>query len=133
MKTLNLTEVQIEVLYDILLDTCHSIEDDLIVTVINDLKEQIFANWVKLTSQEDQSFKYAFNFNFESIDEWVHLKNIFEGVESISNYYISSFNLNNVEGIIEFNGNGNKFELVLSQNDILPVNLGKVYKIQIIK
>jgi len=108
-------------------------KDDLIVTVINDLKEQIFANWVKLTSQEDQSFKYAFNFNFESIDEWVHLKNIFEGVESISNYYISSFNLNNVEGIIEFNGNSNKFELVLSQNDILPVNLGKVYKIQIIK
>jgi len=32
MKTLNLTEVQIEVLYDILLDTCQSIEDDLIVT-----------------------------------------------------------------------------------------------------
>ena len=31
MKTLNLTEVQIEVLYDILLDTCQSIEDDLIV------------------------------------------------------------------------------------------------------
>ena len=28
MKTLNLTEVQIEVLYDILLDTCKSIEDD---------------------------------------------------------------------------------------------------------
>ena len=32
MKTLNLTEVQFEVLYDILLDTCQSIEDDLIVT-----------------------------------------------------------------------------------------------------
>ena len=32
MKTLDLTEVQIEVLYDILLDTCQSIEDDLIVT-----------------------------------------------------------------------------------------------------
>lgn len=39
MKTLNLTEVQIEVLYDILLDTCQSIEDDLIVTEDEDGNE----------------------------------------------------------------------------------------------
>ena len=34
---------------------------------------------------------------------------------------------------IEFYGDSNKFELVLTQNDIMPANLGKIYKIQILK
>ena len=90
-------------------------------------------NWVRLTSQADEKFKYTFNFNFESINEWVSLKTILEKIELISNYYILSFDLHGVEGIIEFHGNNNKFELVLSQNNILAVNLGKIYKIQVIR
>ena len=108
-------------------------KDDLIDSIISDLKEQILVNWVRLTSQADEKFKYTFNFNFESINEWVSLKAILETIELISNYHILSFDLHSVEGIIEFHGDNNKFELVLSQNNILPVNLGKIYKIQVLR
>ena len=108
-------------------------KDDLIDSIISDLKEQMLVNWIGLTSQEDEKFKYTFNFTFDSINEWIYLKSIFEKIELISNYRISSFDLNNVEGTIEFYGDSNKFELVLTQNDILPANLGKIYKIQILK
>ena len=107
-------------------------KDDLLVSVISDLKEQILVNWIESTSQEENKIAYKFKFNFESIHEWVSLKSILEKVESISNYYILSFDLNSLEGIIEFHGENNKFELVLSQNNILPVNLGEHYKIQIL-
>ncbi len=107
-------------------------KNDLFVSIINNLKEQILVNWVEATSQENDKLQYKFKFNFESIHEWVSLKSILEKVESISNYYILSFDLNSLEGIIEFHGENNKFELVLSQNNILPVNLGEHYKIQIL-
>ena len=107
-------------------------KDDLLVSIINNLKEQILVNWVEATSQEDEKLQYKFKFNFESINEWVSLKSILEIIESISNYYILSFDLNSIEGIIEFHGENNKFELVLSQNNISSVNLGEHYKIQIL-
>ena len=107
-------------------------KDDLLVSIINGLKEQILVNWVESTSQKGDKLQYKFKFNFESIHEWVSLKSILEKIESISNYYILSFDLNSLEGIIEFHGENNKFELVLSQNNILPVNLGEHYKIQIL-
>ena len=107
-------------------------KDDLLISIINNLKEQILVNWVEATSQEDDKLQYKFKFNFESIHEWVSLKSILEKVESISNYSILSFDLNSLEGIIEFHGENNKFELVLSQNNILPVNLGEYYRIQIL-
>ena len=107
-------------------------KDDLLVPIINSLKEQILVNWIESTSQKGDKLQYRFKFNFESIHEWVSLKLILEKIESISNYYILSFDLNSLEGIIEFHGENNKFELVLSQNNILPVNLGEHYKIQIL-
>ena len=107
-------------------------KDDLLIPIINSLKEQILVNWVESTSQEDEKIRYKFKFNFESINEWVSLKSILENVESISSYYILSFDLNSLEGIIEFHGENKKFELVLSQNNILLVNLGEHYKIQVL-
>ena len=107
-------------------------KDDLLVSMINSLKEQILVNWIEATSQEDEKLQYKFKFNFESINEWVSLKSILEKVELISSYYILSFDLNSLEGIIEFHGDNNKFELVLSQNNILSVNLGENYKIQVL-
>jgi len=108
-------------------------KDDLLVAIINDLKEKILVNWIEVTSQDDDRTQYKFKFNFQSINEWVSLKSTLEKIELISNYYILSFDLNNIEGIIEFYGDNNKFELVLSQNNILPVNLGENYKIQVLK
>ncbi len=107
-------------------------KDDLFVSIINDLKEQILVNWVDATSQDDEQLQYKFKFNFESINEWASLKSTLEKIELISNYYILSFNLNDLEGIIEFHGDNKKFELVLKQNNILPVNLGDNYKIQVL-
>ena len=66
-------------------------------------------------------------------DKKILLKSILEKIELISSYYILSFDLNSLEGIIEFHGDNNKFELVLSQNNVLPVNLGESYKIQVLK
>ena len=108
-------------------------KDDLLVSVISDLKEQILVNWIESTSQEENKIAYKFKFNFESINEWVSLKSTLEKIELIENYYILSFDLNSLEGIIEFHGNNSKFELVLSQNNILPVNFGKNYKIQVLE
>ena len=108
-------------------------KDDLIDSIILDLKDQILENWVKLTSQDNEKFQYKFRFNFESINEWISLKSTLEKIELISSFHISSFDLHNIEGFIEFYGDNNKFELVLSQNNVLPVNLGKSYKIQILK
>ncbi len=108
-------------------------KEDLLDGIINDLKEKILVNWIEATSQADDRMQYKFKFNFESINEWVSLKSTLEKIELISNYYVLSFDLNNIEGIIEFHGDNNKFELVLSQNNILPVNLGKNYKIQVLK
>ena len=105
--------------------------ENLFDDVINDLKEKILVKWVDLTSRTDEMFQYAFTFDTNSIDEWVKLENIFEKIDLLSNYRITSFDLSSIQGIVEFNGNSNKFELVLKQNSILPVNLGKVYKIQI--
>ncbi len=108
-------------------------KDNMLVSAINDLKEKILINWVESTAQEDNKTQYKFKFNFKSINEWVSLKSIIERIELISNYYILSFDLNNIEGIIEFHGDNNKFELVLSQNNILPVDLGDNYKIQFLQ
>ena len=108
-------------------------KDNMLDSTINDLKQEILLYWVKATSQEVDRFKYKFNFNFNSLNEWVSLKNSFEKIGLISNYRILSFNLNNIEGVIEFHGDSNKFELVLSQNNIQPVNLGEYYTIQVLK
>ena len=108
-------------------------KDDLFFSIISDLKEQILINWVEVTSQDDNKIQYKFKFNFESINEWVSLKSILEKIELVSSYYILSFDLNSLEGIIEFHGDNNKFELVLSQSNVLPVNLGESYKIQVLK
>ena len=63
MKTLNLTEVQIEVLYDILLDTCQSIEDDLIVT------EDENSNEVEEKIEDYEAFKiYQKLINLKEVD-----------------------------------------------------------------
>ena len=63
MKTLNLTEVQIEVLYDILLDTCQSIEDDLIVT------EDENGNEVEEKIEDYEAFKiYQKLINLKEVD-----------------------------------------------------------------
>lgn len=63
MKTLNLTEVQIEVLYDILLDTCQSIEDDLIVTEDED------GNEVEEKIEDYEAFKiYQKLINLKEVD-----------------------------------------------------------------
>ena len=63
MKTLNLTEVQIEVLYDILLDTCQSIEDDLIVT------EDERGNEVEEKIEDYEAFKiYQKLINLKEVD-----------------------------------------------------------------
>ena len=63
MKTLNLTEVQIEVLYDILLDTCKSIEDDLIVT------EDEQGNEVEEKIEDYEAFKiYQKLINLKEVD-----------------------------------------------------------------
>mgnify|MGYP001454701181 CR=1 FL=1 len=63
MKTLNLTEVQIEVLYDILLDTCQSIEDDLIVT------EDEQGNEVEEKIEDYEAFKiYQKLINLKEVD-----------------------------------------------------------------
>ena len=107
--------------------------DDLLVSIISNLKDQILANWVEVTSQEDEKTQYKFKFDFESISEWVSLKSTLEEIELISRYHILSFDLNSLEGIIEFHGDSNRFELVLSQKNILPVNLGENYKIQVLK
>ena len=107
--------------------------NNLLDSIISSLKDQILINWVEVTSQEDEKRKYKFKFSFETINEWVYLKSILEEIELISRYYILSFDLNTLEGIIEFNGDNNKFELVLSQKNILPVNLGENYKIQVLK
>ena len=105
--------------------------DTLVASIVNNLKDQISINWVKLTSKEDEKHKYTFIYNFKSINEWVSLKDNFERIDLITNYHISKFDLNNIEGIIEFHGDNSKFELVMSQNNIFPVNLGEIYKIQI--
>ena len=107
--------------------------EDLLVSIIDNLKDQILANWVEATSQDDEKIHYKFKFNFESINEWVSLKSNLEEIELISRYHVLSFDLNSLEGIIEFQGDNNKFELVLSQKNILPVNLGENYKIQVLK
>ena len=63
MKTLNLTEVQIVVLYDILLDTCQSIEDDLIVT------EDENGNEVEEKIEDYEAFKiYQKLINLKEVD-----------------------------------------------------------------
>tara|TARA_B100000401_G_scaffold438394_1_gene386791 strand:- start:1166 stop:2245 length:1080 start_codon:yes stop_codon:yes gene_type:complete len=108
-------------------------KDNMLDSTINDLKQEILQHWVKVTSQEVDKFKYKFNFNFNSLKEWVSLKNSLEKIGLISNYRILSFNLNNIEGIIEFHGDNNKFELILSQNNIQSVNLGEYYNIQVLK
>ena len=108
-------------------------QDNMLDSTINDLKQEILQYWIKVTSQEVDRFKYKFNFNFNSLNEWVSLKNSLEKIGLISNYRILSFNLNNVEGIIEFHGDSNKFELVLSQNNIQSVNLGEYYTIQVLE
>ncbi len=107
--------------------------EDLLVSIIDNLKDQILTNWVEVTSQDDEKIHYKFKFNFESINEWVSLKSTLEEIELISRYHVLSFDLNSLEGIIEFQGDNNKFELVLSQKNILPVNLGENYKIQVLK
>ena len=108
-------------------------KDNLLDATISDLKEKLLTKWIELTSQNKEKFQYAFKLETKLLEDWITLKNIFEQIELISKYQITSFDLDNVEGIVEFYGNASKFEIVLSQNNISPVNLGSIYKIQLIK
>ncbi len=108
-------------------------KDEILDLTINNLKEEILVNWIKATSQELDRAKYKFNFKFNSLNEWVSLKANIEKIGLIPNYHIISFDINSVEGIIEFYGDTNKFELVLSENNIRPLNLGEYYTIQVVE
>ena len=79
----------------------------------------------------DDKFLYNFVYDINSIDDWVKLRTELETLELLNSFHVTSFNLSKVEGIINFSGNNNKLELIMSQNNIDVANMGPYYKISL--
>ena len=104
---------------------------DIFNNIISEIKNDLLNVWIESTSAEDEKYQYKFKFSVDDLNQWVKLKENFEKIELLKSYYLTSFDVNEVNGIIIFAGDRNKFKLVLSQQDMRLVDFGPYYKISI--
>ena len=105
--------------------------DDIFDQIIIDINSDLLSVWINLTKQSNDNFLYNFVYDIESIDDWVKLRTELETLVLLDSFHLTSFNLNTVEGVINFSGNNNKLELIMAQNNIDVVNMGSYYKISL--
>ena len=100
-------------------------------SLIEDIKNELLLTWIDLTKQSNDRFSYNFVYDINSIDDWVKLRTELETLELLDSFHITAFNLSSIEGVINFSGNNNKLELIMSQNNIDVANMGPYYKISL--
>ena len=105
--------------------------EDIFNYIISEIKNDLLNVWIESTSEEDEKYQYKFQFSVDDLNQWVKLKENFEKIELLKSYYLTSFDVNEVNGIIIFAGDSNKLKLVLSQENIKLVDFGPYYKISI--
>tara|TARA_Y200000002_G_scaffold112438_1_gene92065 strand:+ start:227 stop:1303 length:1077 start_codon:yes stop_codon:yes gene_type:complete len=105
--------------------------DDIFDQIIIDINSELLSVWIDLTKQSNEIFLYNFIYDINSIDDWVKLRTEFETLELLDSFHVTAFNLSKIEGVINFSGNNNKLELIMSQNNIRVVNMGSYYKISL--
>ncbi len=105
--------------------------DDIFDQIIIDINSELLSVWIDLTKQSNDRFLYNFVYDINSIDDWVKLRTELETLELLDSFYVTAFNLSTIEGVINFFGNNNKLELIMSQNNINIVNMGSYYKISL--
>ncbi len=103
--------------------------DDIFDQIISEINYELLSVWIDMTKQSNDRILYNFVYDINSIDDWVKLRTELETLELLDSFYVTSFNLSKVEGIINFSGNNNKLELIMSQNNIDITNMGPYYKI----
>ena len=105
--------------------------DDIFDQIIKDINSELLSVWIDITKQSNDKFLYNFVYEINSIDDWVKLRTELETLELLNSFHVTSFNLSKVEGVINFSGNNNKLELIMSQNNIDVANMGPYYKISL--
>ena len=104
---------------------------DIFDQIIKEINSELLSVWIDITKQSNDKFLYNFVYDINSIDDWVKLRTELETLELFNSFHVTSFNLSKVEGVINFSGNNNKLELIMSQNNIDVTNMGPYYKISL--
>ena len=99
--------------------------------VIEVLVDNVYNHWIKVTSHSENLTRYSFVYNVRNLEEWFLIKQILEGIDTISSYEIHEFDTKEIKGSINFYGNLDKFRLILNQYKIHTTDLGAIQVLQL--
>ena len=107
------------------------IDENLFSEIITEIKKEILNIWIKSTKTNSRVEIISFQFKRENISEWIEFRKRLEKIDMISNYSINEFDLGKINGKIEFKGEFDQFESVLSQYGLISTNFGQYYELSL--
>lgn len=106
---------------------------DLVNRSVKNLNQELFNNWIKLTSSLDLAMPYKFRFTNNQLKTWHIIEEKLLKIETIKKISIDSYKIGNLKGTIYFSGNLDKLNLILLEHNIAMTYLGDYSDISLIK
>ena len=106
---------------------------DLVNRSVKNLNQELFNNWIKLTSSLDLAMPYKFRFTNNQLKTWHIIEEKLLNIEMIKKISVDSYKIGNLKGTIYFSGNLDKLNLILLEHNIAMTYLGDYSDISLIK